>query len=149
MSIEAGGAFTCKDDSFTGDDQHLWIIVSDPRLFPDCVVIVNLSSSTNKTYDPACALKAGDHPFITHATFVYYRRAQVVTLQQLSDAVISHKASVNAGVLARIREGANKTHMLPRKIKQHLIDQGIIPFEEKPATSEVAEIPMPPETSKS
>ena len=127
MSIEPGGTFTCKDDSFTGDDKHLWVIVSDPNSHPDCVVIVNLSSTFNKTYDPACDLKRGEHPFIRHDTFVHYREAKVVTSKGLHAAAISHGQSVSVAVLARIREGANKTRLLPRAIKRHLIDQGVIP----------------------
>jgi hypothetical protein len=127
MSIEAGGAFFCNDEELTNDTQHLWVIVSDPVAYPDCVVVVNLSSSNSRLSDPACILKQGDHWFVRHPTFVYYRRAMVLTLQQLQAANIRHTTSVSQAVLARIHDGASKTKFLPRHIKQHLIDQGIIP----------------------
>jgi hypothetical protein len=126
MAMEAGGAFICNDNALTEDNQHLWVIVSDPGAYPECVVIVNLSSSSNAGYDPACHLRQGDHWFVKHPSFVYYRRAKVLTSQKLEEADISHKTSVSADVLARIREGAGKTNRLPRNIKQHLIEQGII-----------------------
>ena len=66
MSIEAGGAFICNDEELTEDSQHLWVIVSDPIAHPECVVIVNLSSSINTRYDPACDLRQGDHWFVKH-----------------------------------------------------------------------------------
>ena len=127
MSIEAGGTFICNDEELTEDNQHLWVIVSDPSAYQECVVIVNLSSSSNTRYDPACDLKQGDHWFVKHPSFVYYRGAKVLTSRQLEEANISHKTSVSSDVLARIRDGARKTNRLPRHIKQHLIDQGIIP----------------------
>jgi hypothetical protein len=36
MAIEAGGAFICNDDALTEDNQHLWVIVSDPGAHPEC-----------------------------------------------------------------------------------------------------------------
>jgi hypothetical protein len=131
MAIEAGGTFICNDDELTEDSQHLWVIVSDPVAYPESVVIVNLSSSSNAGYDPACNLRQGDHWFVKHPSFVYYRRAKVLTAQRLAEANISHKTSVSAEVLARIREGARKSNRLPRHIKQHLIEQGIIPSDEQ------------------
>ena len=126
MSIEAGGAFTCNDEDLTEDIQHLWVIVSDPITHPECVVIVNVSSSTNRRYDPACDLRQGDHWFLKHPSYVYYRGAKELTSKQLAEANISHKTSVTEDVLRRIREGAGKSDRLPRNVKQHLIDQGIL-----------------------
>jgi hypothetical protein len=55
----------------------------------------------------------------------------VLTSQKLEEANISHKPSVSVDVLARIREGARKTNRLPRNIKRHLIEQGIIQSDEE------------------
>jgi len=129
MSIEAGGTFKCNDDVLTGDIEHLWVIISDPTLHPDCVVIVNLTSRKYKNDDPACDLIVGDHPFIIKPTFVKYRETMVVTKRQLEEASISHKTSVDMRVLQRIRAGAGKSRFIPRFIKKHLIDQGIIESE--------------------
>jgi len=104
MSVEAGGAFICNTEDLTGDNEHLWVIISDPTAYPESVVVVNLSScSDNRRYDSACVLKAGDHWYIRHDTFVYYREAKILTVQELNDADISHKTSVTPRVLSRIR----------------------------------------------
>lgn len=126
MSVEAGGTFKCQDDGFIGDDQHLWIILSDPITHPDQVVIVNVSSSSNSTYDPACDLRVGHHWSIRHPSFVYYRRAKIVTAEQLQNARLNHSTSLTATVLTLVREGAAKTQFLPRYIKKLLIEQGVI-----------------------
>ena len=126
MSVEAGGTFKCNDEAFIDDTQHLGIIVSDPAAHPDQVVIVNVSSSTNKRYDPACELRVSDHWFITHASFVYYRGAVIVTVQKLRETNLSHKTSLSAEVLQRVRDGAGKSKRIAHHIKKALIDQGII-----------------------
>ncbi len=122
MSLEAGGAFTCNDEELTQDTQHLWVIISDTAAYPDSVVVVNVSSSINATYDSACDLRQGDHAFITHRSFVYYRRAQLLTAEQLKSANISYKTSVTPNVLGRIREGAGKTNRISHQIKKVLIE---------------------------
>jgi hypothetical protein len=127
MSVVAGGAFHCKDDQLTGDTEHLWVIISDPIAHPNCVIVASVSSNyAARNYDPGCDLNRGDHPSIFHRSFVYYRKALVVTAQQLEAAEIRHTATFSPTVLARIRAGASQNDRLPRYIKKHLVDQGII-----------------------
>ena len=127
MSIEAGGAFKCNSTELTNDELHLWIILSDPAVHPECVVVVNLTSRTGNKDDPACRLNAGDHPFVIRPTYVKYSEAHVVTAQQLEDADISHRQSLNSNILQRIRDGAGRSKSIRMGIKKHLVDQGIIP----------------------
>jgi hypothetical protein len=126
MSVEAGGTFKCNEAGFIGDDEHLWIILSDPIAYPDQVVLVNVSSSTNARRDPACTLRYGDHGFIRHDSFVYYRGAKIVKALDLRGANISHSATLTSAILMRVREGAAKTQFIPRYIKKLLIEQGVV-----------------------
>lgn len=72
-----------------GVDRHVWIIISDPAIDPEHVLIVNLTSwddsrrDTDPRKDPACILFPSDHPFVQHKTCVYYRGAQVASVQHL------------------------------------------------------------------
>ena len=132
MSIEAGGAFRCKSEDLTGEMRHLWVILTDPVTYPDCVVIVNVTTTHTgkqvvRNYDPACDLKRGDHNLIIHPSFVFYNEAMVVTVQKLEDAEIGHTTSFDQAVLQRIRDGAGKSRFLDRGIKRRLLDQGILP----------------------
>lgn len=80
----AGDAFRVA-----GADRHVWFIVSDPTADPDQVLIVNVTSwddsrlDTDPRKDPACVLNPGEHPFVQHKTCVYYRGAQVASVQHL------------------------------------------------------------------
>jgi hypothetical protein len=127
MPIEAGGTFSCNNEELTGESEHLWVILTDPTAYPECIIIVNLSScDNNRRHDPACVLKPGEHWFIRHNTFVYYRGAIALTLRQLIDANISLKTAVTPSILERIRDGASRTDRLSHHIRKHLIEQGII-----------------------
>lgn len=80
----AGDAFR-----IAGGDGHVWFVLSDPVIDPDHVLIVNVTSwnnsraDTDPRKDPACILFPPEHPFIQHKTCVYYRGAQVASVQHL------------------------------------------------------------------
>ena len=61
-----------------GAERHAWVIISDPAVDPEHVLMVNFT-----TWDPhidqACVLEPGDHPFITTRTCVNYPRAKEVS----------------------------------------------------------------------
>ena len=63
-------------------DIHLWIIISDPKLDPQNVLIVNLTSLGPRK-EQSCVLKVGDHPWIRHDTCVNYGDSKVSTLDKL------------------------------------------------------------------
>ena len=65
-----------------GSCQHLHIICNDPVFYPalakECFLAVNISSiDPIIQYDTTCILKDGDHPFIKHDSYVYYRKADI------------------------------------------------------------------------
>ncbi len=66
----------------SGPCLHLHVICNDPIFYPalakECFLAVNISSiDPILQYDPSCILKAGDHPFIKHDSYVYYRKADI------------------------------------------------------------------------
>ncbi len=64
-----------------GGSDHLHVICNDPVHYPihgcDCVLAVNITTiyPPPAHHDPACILRAGDHPFIHHDSYVYYADA--------------------------------------------------------------------------
>jgi hypothetical protein len=50
-------------------DSHLWIVISDPALDPQRVVLVNMTSH-RADKDQACVLEMGDHPYVSHRTCI-------------------------------------------------------------------------------
>ncbi|WP_282167105.1 hypothetical protein [Shewanella japonica] len=66
----------------SGSKDHLHFVCSDPVFYPptqkESVLVVNISSIKDDIgYDSSCVLDVGDHPFITHPSFVYYLKADI------------------------------------------------------------------------
>ena len=73
----------------TGSENHLHFICCDPVYYPqlskECVLAVNISSVNDGTeYDKTCVLDVGDHPFVRHASYVYYRKSEVFGVNSIS-----------------------------------------------------------------
>ena len=49
-------------------DSHLWMVLSDPGLNANQVLIVSLTT-WGKDDDSACVLNVGDHPFVRQKSF--------------------------------------------------------------------------------
>src|ERR1700678_1642254 len=90
-------------------DDHLWMVISDPAIDPDHVVIV-FFLSWQENYDQACIVQAGEHPFVKHATCVAYPAAKVTTNAKLDAAVASGKLKIKSplspALLEKIRQCA-------------------------------------------
>ncbi len=98
--IEIGGAVL----SIAGSIKHLHFVCCEPffdRKRGDwSVVAVNVSSvKSHNNYDPTCILDVGDHPFIRHKSFVYYRHAAIFKVSYIKqgiatgDIILQEKAS--------------------------------------------------------
>lgn len=120
--MEAGDTFRY------GPSGHLWVVVSDPAIDPDHVVIINMT--TDRGVDRSCILNPGDHPFVAHPTCMRYDMARMVSNTDLERHVSSNairlQESVSADVLERIRQGAAVTDQIAFGCKQVLIGQGLI-----------------------
>lgn len=73
----------------SGPVEHLHFICCDPvhhsATGKDSVLMVNISSITpHLEHDMTCVLNPGDHPFIKHPSFVYYRKASIYGAQGIS-----------------------------------------------------------------
>ena len=65
---------------------HLWIVISDPVQEPERFLIVNFTS-WNRRHDPACLVKAGEHPFVVQDTCVNYPRALEMYASQYEEFI--------------------------------------------------------------
>jgi hypothetical protein len=120
--MEAGDTFKY------GRTTHLWAVVSDPKIDPLHVVIINMT--TDRGIDRSCILSPGDHPFVAHPTCMSYSMARIVTNAELERHVSSNairlQERLSADVLERIRQGAAMTDQIAFGCKQVLIDQGLV-----------------------
>jgi len=110
--------------------KHLWIVISDPAANPtDPVVIVSLTTHRGNV-DETCVLNVGDHPFIKHATSVFYAKAMSWPKGRLEGLARSGRVEIreplDPEVLGRIRVGASESWRIPEGCRKILISQGLI-----------------------
>ncbi len=88
-------------------DGHLWIVLSDPAANDTRVFVANLTSTP---FDPTCVLEPGDHPFITHRSYVFYKEARCPSLVRLAalrqSGGMTPQPPFRPEVFNRIRAGA-------------------------------------------
>lgn len=98
----------------SGSKNHLHFVCSDPVFYPsvgkDCVLVVNISTADAAIdYDKTCVLDVGDHPFIKHPSYVYYRRADIFgadnIARNVADGTFDVHRDCTDGTFKRILDG--------------------------------------------
>lgn len=110
--------------------KHLFVIATDPAPVqgygqrPVALLACVSSRKEGVRHDDACELKAGDHPFITHDSFIDYRYTRVERAQdveaRVGDGTFIVKESCGADLLARIIRGAAVSRSINREFRQIL-----------------------------
>jgi hypothetical protein len=111
-----------------GEEDHLWMVISDPVKDLENVIVVRFLSYQEYT-EQTCILESGDHPFVKHKTCVDYAGAGLVTdarLEELkSRGRLKLKANLSPLILAKIREAVPRSR-LPLECEKVLEDQGLL-----------------------
>jgi hypothetical protein len=118
------------DTFIDGKYHHLWIVLSDPTIDPEKVVIVNFTTHTISE-ESRCIVQKGEHPFVKHKTAVRYSDARITSsanLETLHRAnLLTPRERCSAGLLKKLRTGASQdVHLLPEECKEVLDEQGLI-----------------------
>jgi hypothetical protein len=127
--LDLGDCFVFRSGS---DGNHLWVVISDPVLNPDVVLITNLSSIKGRPLeDLSCTFDPGEHPWIVNGSYVVYSKARSYTLAQLSTMVASKTLVLQAvpfsiPLVKRIHSGAVITRRLAQEHLNQLRDQGFV-----------------------
>jgi hypothetical protein len=124
--MEAGSVFF-----FTIREQHAWVVLSDPKVNPESVPIVNLTS-WRQDKEQTCIVERNEHPCVTKRSFVYYEGGTVTALKHLLAAkdggvLKLERDLMPGGVLQRMRDGAARTENLSTGAQDLLRQQGLIP----------------------
>jgi hypothetical protein len=128
--MEAGTCFLLTDKDV---DNHLWVILSEPSVNEQKVLVVNLTTATARK-ERVCLLQPGDHPWVRHETCVNYADSFLTTKEQLLEW--KHKGLLKVtdpmpeAVLERIRNAALDSTRMPLENADVLIDQGLVDDEE-------------------
>ena len=113
-----------------GIPSHPWVVISDPEINPDDVLIVNLTDA-EKHDDQSCVLNESDYPeVLAKPSCVAYRWAKVTSVADLkraeSKVLIFRKPPVCAATLAKILAGAEETDELKNAYRELLREQSLI-----------------------
>lgn len=110
--------------------KHLFVIAVKPALLdgyggkPMVLAVPVTSKREGIRYDDACEVKAGDHPFIAHDSFIDYRFARVDAARNMEERVKSGifiaKENCSPDLLARIVRGASLSRRINREFRQIL-----------------------------
>lgn len=110
--------------------RHIWIVVSDPLIDADHVLIANVTS--NKSWqDQACVIHQGEHD-CAHSidVVVFYAKSRIVQNSELdalhASGQVLLQAPLSDALLTRVRAGAGTSTRIPTNHRQLLIDQGLL-----------------------
>lgn len=113
-----------------GEFKHLFAIAVGPQPIegygtqPHVIMVSVTSIKPDYPYDPACVIKAGEHPFVTHDSYVYYRDPRIESVAHVQamvdQAVWQSKEPCSPELLERIRTGLMSSTRVPRYIKKLL-----------------------------
>lgn len=128
MHIEAGDCFLIPSGS--GSKQHIFTVVFGPCQLPqrgsaDQVVMLSFTSVRPEIpYDNACLIQAGEHEFVKHLSYVYYREPRIEQLshviKMLETGTWRSKAKCSPELLKRIFNGAKQSSRAPRYLAKIL-----------------------------
>lgn len=131
MGWECGLGACLLVPSGRGDKSHLFTVVLGPKLLAghggqQQVVMVSVTTvKPDFPHDPACVIQAGEHPFIDHESYVYYREPRVEAVDHVERMIQTMgwqpKEPCSQALCEKILQGLKVSKRVPRHIKQ-LID---------------------------
>jgi hypothetical protein len=108
---------------------HLYMVISDPAMDRDRVVLVNFTSYEPEEED-CCLANPSEHVFLTKKSCVRYKDARIATVDSLTKLVqtgqLRSHQPLSADLLARVRQGAALSDYLPEGCRKILADQHLV-----------------------
>ena len=107
---------------------HLWVVVSDPEIDADRVLIIDFTSDAPGK-DRTCVVKGGSHPCLPHDSCANYPKARILTNSELEHAksigALELNEPLDSALLRRIQQSAATSEDMHNKHRQLLVDQGL------------------------
>lgn len=98
----------------SGPTDHLFIILIKSSDFEGyganrCILANITSIRKNTPYDGTCVLKAGDHSFIKHDSYIFYKQAKIESelhlKKQVDSGIMVPKETISDTLLAKAIQG--------------------------------------------
>lgn len=121
---QAGATFFQPSDA----GPHLKVVLCDPGKIPSYrtpgIIVVSVCSFTQAWHDDTMILKVGDHPFISHDSYIAYRYARTEHGPSIEAGVKSRafraSAPFDSAMLSQIVAGALRSPHTAREVKDYL-----------------------------
>ena len=119
MTISTGKTFFIPSGN-KGD--HLFFVILGPVDidYSQKQQFISVNATTIRPdipYDDACILNPGDHPLITHKSYIAYRYARTDTAAHLENMKLKFHADCSPELLIRIIDGAKTSRFIRRDLK--------------------------------
>ena len=99
---------------------HPFVIILEGEAHTRNTIIVNIQSVPNGKYDSTVVLKRGDHEFIEHDSYVNYRLARIVSLDEIEKKIEQGTAIVKPSftneIFRLICDGICKSRFTPAEV---------------------------------
>lgn len=110
----------------TGDGFHLFVVLTDHQPSkPHFLLLAPICSYIpEKKHDPTCLLRADEHPFIEHISYVKYNSFRIEPINKVLDGLNSgafpRKEPMNSQLVSKIINGVYLTDRVPPYVKEFL-----------------------------
>lgn len=120
---------TFRFSSVIDEHQHLWVIISDPQMDAEQVLIVSFTTWASYK-DQTCIVFGSEHDDLSHRSCVAYNYAMARPLSALlsaeSVAHLNRKSAAHPELVRKIQDGAARSTQLARGLREILVKQGFI-----------------------
>lgn len=104
-------------------DYHLFVVVTGPLGENDELLIVNFASIyAGISYDDACVVTPGEHPFIRHDSYIKYDKARIVASEKLQNGaranILIPKESTPEPLFNRICNGFRTSMYVSPRVRR-------------------------------
>ena len=111
-------------------NDHLHVVVSDPKLNPDRVLLLFVTTYVEGDKESACLFNANEHEWIVKKSCVAYNYAKVVKADDLDKLRVAGKLKMfqpmPPHLLKRIIDGSADSEWMEESHADILIEQGLL-----------------------
>lgn len=117
-----------------GNKNHLHVIVYGPSGIPhygtvDQLVFVGMSTIYPEVWhDSSCVVRKGDHPFVSHDSYMYYRKSFISsvphTMDMIQKGVWIPMDSFSAPLMKRVMSGLKGNESASREVRDVMFPRG-------------------------
>jgi hypothetical protein len=127
--VKLGDTFRFDDSSEDGG--HLFVVISDPQIQPDKVLVTSVTTLHEGVRDRSCVIEAGEHPQIRRRSCMFYDDTYLTTARRLAqfaawgDVVVHEPFDLD--LMERVWEGAVVSAFFKYEYRELLDSQGLTP----------------------